>query len=138
MMNKPTDEMMELRLAERIAFLGDYPPRRCGIATFTADLREAVGQALPAAQCQVVAVTDPGSKYEYPPEVRFEIPEGEVESYQRAADFLNLGRCDVLCVQHEFGIFGGPAGSHIGALFRKARMPTVTTLHTVLREPTPE
>lgn len=126
------------RALEKIFFLGDYPPRRCGIATFTADLREAVAHALPLAQCQVVAVTEPGGRHEYPEEVRFEIPEGEIESYQRAADFLNLSRAGVLCVQHEFGIFGGPAGAHIGALLRKARLPTVTTLHTILEQPTPE
>ncbi|MCX7868445.1 MAG: glycosyltransferase family 4 protein [Terrimicrobiaceae bacterium] len=130
--------MSDQRLPEKIMFLGDYPPRRCGIATFTYDLREAAAQALPGAQCQVVAVTEPSGAREYPPEVRFEIPEGEIEYYQRAADFLNLARCDVLCVQHEFGIYGGPAGSHLGALLRKARMPTVTTLHTILREPSPE
>ena len=85
-----------------------------------------------------MAMTDPGSAYEYPSEVRFEIAENDVQAYLRAADFLNLSHADVLCVQHEFGIFGGPAGSHLIALLRRARLPVVTTLHTVLATPTAE
>ena len=123
------------RAASKLAILGDYPPRKCGIATFTRDLRNAVADARQHWQCQVVAMTEPGSTYTYPPEVRFEIPEPDMASYLRAADFLNLSHADVLCVQHEFGIFGGPAGSHVIALLRRARMPTVTTLHTVLENP---
>ena len=69
------------------------------------------------------------------PEVRFEIAEQDLPSYLRAADFLNITDVDVVCVQHEFGIFGGPAGSHVLALLRELQMPIVTTLHTVLREP---
>ena len=76
--------------------------------------------------------------YEYPAEVRFEIAEQDLPSYLRAADFLNITDVDVVCVEHEFGIFGGPAGSHVLALLRELRMPIVTTLHTVLREPNAE
>ncbi len=76
--------------------------------------------------------------YEYPAAVRFEIEEQDLASYQRAADFLNMSNADVVCVQHEFGIYGGPAGSHLLALLRELRMPIVTTLHTVLRDPTPD
>ncbi len=124
------------RKSSKIALLGDYPPRRCGIATFTHDLHMAVQEALPDVTSAVLAVTDPGQRYEYPAEVRFEIQEKDVQSYVRAADFINLTRFDVLCVQHEFGIFGGPAGSHLIALLRRAQVPTVTTLHTILAEPT--
>src|SRR5207237_301150 len=73
--------------------------------------------------------------YRYPPRVRFELLEKDLDSYRRAADFLNFNNADVLCVQHEFGIYGGPAGSHLLALLKEVRMPVVTTLHTVLREP---
>ena len=118
-----------------IAFLGNYPPRRCGIASFTHDLREAVAACSPGSGNSVLAVTDPGHSYNYPPEVRFEIPESDIQSYLRAADFLNLSRAEVLCVQHEFGIYGGPAGSHVIGLLRRARMPAVTTLHTILEHP---
>ena len=73
--------------------------------------------------------------YEYPPRVRFELQERDVDSYRRAADWLNFNNADVLCVQHEFGIYGGPAGSHLLALLKEVRMPVVTTLHTVLSTP---
>src|SRR5687767_597517 len=119
----------------KLAFLGDYLPRKCGIATFTTDLRCAVATAFPAIQCPVVPVNDIEEGYDYPPEVRFEIAEQDLPSYLRAADFLNISDVDVLCVEHEFGIFGGTAGSHVLALLRELRMPIVTTLHTVLREP---
>ncbi len=127
-MEKPT----ELR---KIAFLGDYLPRKCGIATFTTDLRCAVAAEFPALRCLVVPVNDLAGGYDYPAEVRFEIAEQDLPSYLRAADFLNITDVDAVCVQHEFGIFGGPAGSHLLALLRELRMPIVTTFHTVLREP---
>lgn len=127
----PTDTA----LADRIAFLGGYEPRRCGIATFTHDLCEAVAAAAPGSECFAGAMNDRVEGYKYPPRVRFEVLEKDLDSYRRAADFLNFNNADVLCVQHEFGIFGGPAGSHLLALLKEVRMPVVTTLHTVLREP---
>src|SRR5687767_2528879 len=120
---------------ERIAFVGDYLPRKCGIATFTQDLCEAFAAEHPNAHCFVGAVNDRREGYAYPDRVRFEFQEKEIDSYRRAADFLNINNVDVVCVQHEFGIYGGPAGSHLLALLREARMPVVTTLHTVLKEP---
>ncbi len=122
----------------KVAFLGDYLPRKCGIATFTADLRGAIATEFPTLQCLVVPVNDIPGGYNYPAEVRFEIAEQDLTSYLRAADFLNITDVDVVCVEHEFGIFGGPAGSHVLALLRELRMPIVTTLHTVLREPNAE
>ena len=122
----------------KIAFLGDYVPRQCGIATFTCDLVNAVAAAHPESECFAVPVNDTPDGYEYPDAVRFEIEEENLASYQRAADFLNLSNVDVVCLQHEFGIFGGPAGSHVLALLRELKMPVVTTLHTVLREPNSE
>jgi glycosyltransferase involved in cell wall biosynthesis len=119
----------------KIAFIADYLPRKCGIATFTTDVRGAVATAFPAIQCLVVPVNDLAGGYDYPPEVRFEIAEQSLPSYLRAADFLNITDVDVACVQHEFGIYGGPAGSHLLALLRDLQMPIVTTLHTILREP---
>ncbi len=122
----------------KVAFLGDYLPRKCGIATFTTDLRCAIASGFPDVQCLVVPVNDTAGGYDYPPEVRFEIAEQDLPSYLRAADFLNITDVDVVCVEHEFGIFGGPAGSHVLALLRELRMPIVTTLHTVLRDPNAE
>ncbi len=120
---------------QRIAFLGDYLPRLCGIATFTHDLSEAVATASPLTDCYVGAVNDRVEGYEYPQRVRFELLEKDLHSYRRAADFLNFSNADVLCVQHEFGIYGGQAGSHLLTLLKEIRMPVVTTLHTVLRDP---
>lgn len=122
----------------KVAFLGDYLPRKCGIATFTTDLRCAIASEFPTLQCLVVPVNDVADGYTYPPEVRFEIAEQDLPSYLRASDFLNITDVDVLCVQHEFGIYGGPAGSHLLALLRELRMPIVTTFHTILRRPNDE
>ena len=120
---------------KKVAFVGNYLPRKCGIATFTSDLLTAVTARYPQTQCFAVPVNDVGEGYEYPGVVRFEIEEQNLSSYQRAADFINISNVDLVCLQHEFGIFGGPAGSHLRALLRELKMPVVTTLHTVLREP---
>src|SRR4051794_24182677 len=120
---------------KNVAFLGDYVPRRCGIATFTADICEAVAAEFPEAQCIVGSVNDRPEGYDYPERVRFEIEEQELASYRRAAEFLNINNVEVISVQHEFGIYGGVAGSHLLAFLRDARKPVVTTLHTVLSEP---
>lgn len=129
--------MTESTTPGRIAFLGGFLPRLCGIATFTHDLCEAVAEAAPGSHCFAGAVNDRLDAYDYPERVRFELDEKDVDSYRRAADFLNFNKVDVLCVQHEFGIYGGPAGSHLLALLKEVRMPVVTTLHTILREPNP-
>ncbi len=122
----------------KIAFVGDHLPRKCGIATFTTDLLAAVAAAHPQSQCFSVSVNDIQGGYEYPQVVRFEIEEQDLSSYLRAADFLNISNVDIVCLQHEFGIFGGSTGGHILALLRELRMPVVTTLHTILREPKAE
>lgn len=119
----------------KIAFVGDYLPRKCGIATFTHDMYASLAARYPDAECLVVPVNDRPEGYDYPAEVRFEIDEQDLDSYRRAADFLNFANTDVVCLQHEYGIYGGPAGGHILGLLRDLRMPFVTTLHTVLREP---
>jgi glycosyltransferase involved in cell wall biosynthesis len=115
-----------------VAFLGNYPPRKCGIATFTSDLLEAVAERHPQSRCFAVPVNDIGESYRYPDVVRSVIEEQDLESYRRAAHFLNSSNVDVVSVQHEFGIFGGPAGSHLVTLLRDLKAPIVTTLHTVL------
>ncbi len=127
--------MIEGSKVGRIAFIGNYSPRKCGIATFTSDLLAAVAAEHPESECLSVSMNDIKEGYEYPEVVRFEIEDQDLSSYLRAADFLNISNVDVVCLQHEFGIFGGPAGSHILALVRELRMPVVVTLHTVLREP---
>jgi len=122
-------------IIKRIAFIGNYMPRRCGIATFTTDLCEAVAAEYKEATCISLPVNDTVDGYEYPSRVRFELMEKDIESYRRAADFLNINNINLVCLQHEYGIFGGRVGSHILALLRELRMPIVTTLHTILVEP---
>ena len=122
-------------LPMRIAIVGNHLPRQCGIATFTTDLCDAIADEFGAAGVLVVAVNDPQSGYSYPVRVRFEITESDLSSYQAAADFLNSSNVDLVCLQHEYGILGGKRGSHILRLLQRLKMPVVTTLHTVLREP---
>jgi len=124
-----------LPLPTRIAFVGNYLPRQCGIATFTTDLCTAVAAEFGTGRLFAIPVNDPDSSYEYPERVRIEITQEDLASYERAAEFLNFNGNDLVCLQHEYGIFGGIAGSHILVLLRKLKMPIVTTLHTVLREP---
>ncbi len=119
----------------RIAFIGNSLPRRCGIATFTTHLQQAVAASHPALETAIVAMTDHGQVYDYPPTVALEIEASDIDAYARAANFLNAGRFDTVCLQHEFGIFGGEAGAHILVLLSGLTMPVVTTLHTVLGDP---
>jgi glycosyltransferase involved in cell wall biosynthesis len=121
--------------SDRVAFIGNYLPRQCGIATFTTDLCEALAAEHPGTTCIALPVNDIEAGYAYPARVRFELAEKDIDSYRRAADFLNINSVDVVSLQFEYGIFGGRAGSHILALLRELRMPIVTTLHTILREP---
>lgn len=118
----------------KIAFVGDYLPRKCGIATFTHDLRRSIAKAS-GAECIVVPIDDIAGGYCYDDEVQFQVAEQELDDYRAAADFLNFSNVDVVSLQHEFGIYGGPCGRHILALLEDLRMPVVTTLHTVLSEP---
>jgi len=122
----------------RVAVLGNYLPRQCGIATFTTDLCDAISAEFGATELLALPVNDAEEGYAYPERVRFELSEGDVSSYRQAADFLNFSNIDLVCLQHEYGIFGGAAGGHILELLRRLHMPVVTTLHTVLREPNPD
>jgi glycosyltransferase involved in cell wall biosynthesis len=122
----------------RIAFVGNYSPRQCGIATFTTDLCEAVAASYFETTCIALPVNDTETGYAYPTRVRFELTEKDIHSYRRAADFLNINNVDIVCLQFEYGIFGGKAGSHILTLLRDLRMPIVTTLHTILDTPSPD
>jgi glycosyltransferase involved in cell wall biosynthesis len=129
---------LRLALPDRIAIVGNYLPRRCGIATFTTDLCDAIHTEYGAAELLALPVNDTEEGYSYPARVRFELSEDNLASYRQAADFLNFSNIDLVCLQHEYGIFGGPAGSHILEMLRRLQMPFVTTLHTVLREPDPD
>jgi glycosyltransferase involved in cell wall biosynthesis len=120
---------------KRIAFIGNYLPRQCGIATFTTDLCEAIAEQYSETSCIAIPVNDTADGYSYPTRVRFELTEKDIDSYLRASDFLNINNVEMVCLQFEYGIFGGKNGSHILALLRGLRMPIVTTLHTILKDP---
>jgi glycosyltransferase involved in cell wall biosynthesis len=122
---------------KRIAFIGNSLPRRCGIATFTTDLQQAIATSGTGVETSIVAMTDHSHAYDYPSVVRLQVHDDRLEDYVHAAGILNAGQFDVVSLQHEFGIFGGEAGGHILALLSRLTMPIVTTLHTVLAEPTP-
>ena len=120
----------------RVAFLGNYQPRQCGLATFTTDVCESVAGAFRDTECFALAMNDRPEGYAYPDRVRFELPQQEKSAYHRAADFLNTNEVEVLCVQHEYGIYGGDCGEHVLEMLREVKMPVVTTLHTILTDPT--
>jgi glycosyltransferase involved in cell wall biosynthesis len=125
-------------LPSRIAVIGNYLPRQCGIATFTTDLCSAISAEYGTARLMALPVNDTQEGYDYPSRVRWSLDQDSMTSYEEAAEFLNFNNIDMVCLQHEYGIFGGPAGSHILHLLRALKMPLVTTLHTVLREPDPD
>src|SRR5208282_4453543 len=125
-------------LPSRIAVIGNYLPRQCGIATFTTDLCAAISAEFGTARLLALPVNDTELGYDYPARVRWSLAQDDLRSYQEAAEFLNFNNIDMVCLQHEYGIFGGPAGSHVLQLLRGLKMPVVTTLHTVLREPNPD
>jgi len=121
-----------------VAVIGNYLPRRCGIATFTTDLVEGLSALAPDIDVWAAAMNDRPEGYLYPDKVRFEISQHKLSDYGMASQFLNISQTDIVCVQHEYGLFGGPAGSHLLKFLGELRMPVVTTLHTVLKDPAPD
>lgn len=118
----------------KIAIIGNYPPRKCGIATFTKDLNDGIKEN--GVTTAVVAMNDGLNRYDYPDDVVFEIEQNVMASYINAAEYLNSNNFDAVIVQHEFGIYGGQDGIHIIQLLKRLRIPVVTTLHTVIDDPT--
>jgi glycosyltransferase involved in cell wall biosynthesis len=121
----------------KAAMIGNFPPRKCGIATFTRDAFASLQEQLPGAAWTLVAMEDLKGARDYPPEVTHVIPQDEIGAYIRVADQLNCWGAEVVFIQHEFGIFGGEAGANLLHLMRRLRMPAVVTLHTVLEDPSP-
>ncbi len=119
----------------RVLFIGTYIPKECGIATFTSDLLNSVSVGNKDIHCEVIALIDPSENYNYSEEVVFKIERNKLEDYYRAADFINHSNADVICLQHEFGLFGGDAGDYIFALLSGISKPVITTMHTVILEP---
>ena len=118
-----------------VTLIGNYPPRRCGIATFTADVRDALVEARPDLVCDVIAMTDIPGGYAYPAEVSYALNAGDKADYLTAAARIRETAPDVVCLQHEFGIFGGPAGEDLLSLLDNIDVPVVSTLHTILEQP---
>ena len=127
-----TSGISKMRALQRVAFIGNHLPRRCGIATFTHDLHRAVSTSRQDVETSVVAMTNPGNTYDYPSAVGFQVREDRFDDYAQAAKFLNDANFDVVSLQHEYGIFGGEAGGNVVDLLTRLNMPVVTTLHTVL------
>jgi glycosyltransferase involved in cell wall biosynthesis len=121
-----------------ICFIGNFLPRKCGIATFTADVCEAVAAESPTSKCFTIAMNDIEEGYDYPERVRISIAEAAIDEYKLAAEFLNVHHTDVVSVQHEYGIYGGIAGEYLFEILKQLSMPVVTTLHTVLQDPNPD
>ena len=119
----------------RVLFIGTYVPKECGIATFTSDLLNSVSGENNDVHCEVIALSDPSETYNYPEEVVFQIQRDKLEDYYLAADYINQSAADIVCLQHEFGLFGGNAGDYIFALLSGINKPVITTMHTVIREP---
>ena len=132
---RATDSRPEWEALKSIVLIGNYLPRLCGIATFTTHLLESIALNAPDKACWAVAMNDRPEGYSYPSQVRFEINQSQLNEYSLAADLCNLNQVDVICLQHEYGIFGGKRGSFIIELLRDLNMPVVTTLHTILKDP---
>src|SRR2546425_3758088 len=123
----------------RIAFVASAVPRRCGIATFTADLMAAVKAADPAVRCIAAAIDEPNATHAYGPEVRWRIRQGDKASYRGAARAINESSADVVNLQHEFGLYGvwrdGAYHDPFLPMLEELKKPVITTLHTVLPKP---
>lgn len=119
----------------KICLIGTYPPRECGIGTFTFDLRQSLCASQEGAQADVIAITNPENEHRYTDEVACEIRQDELADYRLAAEYINSSGADAVSLQHEFGIFGGLYGHYITELLKNLRVPLVTTLHTVPSQP---
>jgi glycosyltransferase involved in cell wall biosynthesis len=124
-----------LNMPARVALIGNNPPRLCGIATFTSHLRKALADGFPGTTFDVYAMDDRDTGYDYPAQVVCSIKQGDLSDYVAAAHRINESGVDVVCVQHEYGIFGGPAGALLLKLLDRVTAPVVVTLHTVLEYP---
>jgi glycosyltransferase involved in cell wall biosynthesis len=124
----------------RVAYVSTYPPRECGIATYTKHLVDAVSWfcSSAVAPATVVAVNDKGAHYDYEIRVRAQIDADDIRSYERVAQYLNASDVDVVNLQHEYGIYGGEWGEYITEFLHVIRKPVVTTLHTLPEEPIPD
>ncbi|MHA6721567.1 glycosyltransferase family 4 protein [Sphingomonas sp. RS2018] len=120
---------------DHVALIGNYLPRKCGIATFTTDTRTALAERFPGMRIDTWAMDDHPGRYDYPREVTGTIAQNDLNSYLHAARAIEASGAKALWIQHEYGIFGGKAGDHILALMNRVTIPVVVTLHTILEKP---
>lgn len=119
----------------RIALIGNFLPRKCGLATFTTDTYLALKHRYPDLKVDVWAMNDRPEGYDYPPEVTGSIAQQDLSAYAAAARAIEASGAEAIWVQHEYGIFGGPAGEHLLTLLNRTSLPVIVTLHTILEKP---
>lgn len=121
-----------------LALIGNFLPRKCGLATYTTDTYDALRQRYPEIRVDVYAMDDHPGRYNYPEAVTRAIPQHERAAYLDAARAIEASGAQALWIQHEYGIYGGPAGEFLIALIDRLSIPVITTLHTVLERPSPD
>lgn len=120
---------------KHLAMIGNFLPRQCGLATFTTDVYQAMRDRFPDVQVDVYAMDDHPGRYDYPAAVVGAIPQHELSAYLTTARTIESSGAQAIWVQHEYGIYGGPAGEHLLALLDRTTLPVIVTLHTVLEKP---
>jgi glycosyltransferase involved in cell wall biosynthesis/CBS domain-containing protein len=134
----PTKVIHDESIRLKVAYVSTYPPKECGIATYTQDLVHAISELFVTSTPAIIAINDKGSYYNYAPLVQFQIERDEIESYIEAAEFINDSGIDIVNVQHEYGLFGGTWGEYILTFLERIKKPVITTLHTILPSPCPD
>lgn len=123
------------RKAIKSIYISTYIPRRCGIATFTKDLTNAINLINPYALAEVMAMNKPEDNLEYPWEVKYKINQFELNTYLQAVDYINQSGANIIMLEHEFGIFGGHCGDYVIPFIESIKKPIITTFHTVVENP---
>lgn len=129
---------MKLRKPIRVICISTYIPQKCGIATFTKDVTTAINLLNPHALVEIMAVVKDGENYVFPWEVKYKIVQSDPNSYLKAADYINHSSCDVVLIEHEFGIFGGKNGEYLIPLLQSVNKPKIMTCHTLIDDPNNE
>jgi glycosyltransferase involved in cell wall biosynthesis len=135
-----SEKLSQQRREVRAIFVSSYIPRKCGIATFTKDLTNAINALNPYSLTEIMAVTDttaPNGGYDYPWEVKFRINQDDVTNYISAADYINSSSAEIVCLEHDFGLYGNRDGEYILEFLKRIKKKVVVTLHTVLEKPSP-
>ena len=116
-------------------FISSFIPRKCGIATYTKDLTQAINKVNPCSEVEIIAMNKPEDNVVYPPEVKFKIDQDDLESYVKAGDYINKSNADIVVLEHEFGLYGGQYGNNIIKLLELIKKPLIITTHTIPDNP---